>query len=50
MKLTLEEIAKLIGAKVHGDASKEISGINTLADAHSNQISYAASKKYKKPL
>ena len=50
MKLTLEEIAKLIGASVYGELSKEISGINTLADANMEQISYAVSKKYKKLL
>jgi len=50
MKLTLEEIAKLIVASVHGDPSKEITRINTLVDATSEQISYAVSKKYKKSL
>jgi len=50
MKLTLEEIAKLIGASVHGDSSKEILGISTLNDANSRQISYAVSKKYKELL
>jgi len=50
MKLNLEEIAKLIGASVHGDLSKEIIGINTLVDATSDQISYAVSKKYIKSL
>jgi UDP-3-O-[3-hydroxymyristoyl] glucosamine N-acyltransferase len=50
MKLSLEEIAKLIGASVHGEPSKEILGINTLANANSEQISYAVSKKYKKSL
>jgi UDP-3-O-[3-hydroxymyristoyl] glucosamine N-acyltransferase len=48
MKLSLREIAKLIGATVHGEPSKEISGINTLTNANSEQISYAVSKKYKK--
>ena len=33
MKLSLEEIAKLIGASVHGEPSKEILGINTLTNA-----------------
>jgi len=50
MKFTLEEIAKLIDASVHGDPSKEILGINTLTNANSEQISYAVSKKYKKSL
>ena len=50
MKLTLQDIAKLIDATLSGDSSKEISGINTLIDADSNQISYAVSKKYKESL
>jgi len=50
MKLTLKEIAKLIGASIHGEPSKEILGINTLTNANSEQISYAVSKKYKKSL
>jgi len=50
MKLTLKEIAKLIDASVHGKASKEIIGINTLLHATSDQISYAVSKKYIKSL
>ena len=50
MKLSLEEIAKLIGASVHGEPSKKILGINTLTNANSEQISYAVSKKYKKSL
>ena len=50
MKLTLEEIAKLTGASIHGDPSKEITRINTLVDATSDQISYAVSKKYKHSL
>jgi len=50
MKLSLEEIAKLIDASILGDSSKEILGINTLIDANSEQISYAVSKKYKELL
>ena len=49
-ELSLKEIAKLIGASVHGEPSKEILGINTLTNANSEQISYAVSKKYKKSL
>jgi len=50
MKLNLEEIASLIDASVHGNPSKEILKINTLASATPDQISYAVSKKYKKSL
>jgi len=50
MKLKLEEVAKLIDATILGDSSKQISGINTLANANSDQISYAISNKYKELL
>jgi len=50
MKLTLQEIANLISASVDGEPSKEILGINTLANANSEQISYAISNKYKELL
>ena len=50
MILTLEEIAKLIDAKVYGEPSKEIKGMNTLDSATSDHISYAVSQKYKKSL
>jgi len=50
MKMTLEEIAILIDATILGEPSKEILGISTLADANSDQISYAVSKKYKELL
>jgi len=50
MKLSLQEIAKLIGASVNGEPTKEILGINTLANANSEQISYAISNKYKELL
>ena len=50
MTLSLEEIAELIGASVHGESSKKILGINTLTNANSDQISFAVSKKYKKLL
>jgi len=50
MYLTLEQIALIINASLSGDPSIKISGINTLTDANSEQISYAASKKYKEIL
>ena len=50
MKLSLKEIAKIIDATIVGDSSKEIIGINTLASADFNQISYAVSSKYKELL
>ena len=50
MKLTLNEIAKLINAKLIGDSSKKVSCINSLHDASAEQISYAVSLKFKEPL
>ena len=50
MKLTLEEIAKLIDGSVQGDESKEINGINSLEHADISEISYAVNKKYKEAL
>ena len=50
MKLTLEEIANLIDGFIKGDDSKEIYGLNSLESADLNQISYAASLKYKDAL
>lgn len=50
MKFTLEEIAKLIDGSIEGDSSKQISSVNSLDNADSNQISYAVSNKYKESL
>ena len=50
MKLTLQEIAKLIDGSIEGDKSKEILGINSLDNADSYQISYIISEKYKESL
>jgi len=50
MKLTLEEIAKLIDGSIQGERLKEINGINSLENADSNQISYSVSEKYKETL
>jgi len=47
MKLTLQEIANLIHGSIEGDSTKEIYGLNSLANADLNQISYAVSEKYK---
>ena len=50
MKLTLQEIANLIDGLIEGDNTKEIYGLNSLANADFNQISYAVSLKYKDAL
>ena len=46
MPYTLGEIAKHIGAELHGDASKEIHGIGTLQDAEIGEISFLANRRY----
>ena len=50
MRLTLEEIAKLIDGTIQGESSKTINGINSLENADLNQISYAVSEKYREAL
>ena len=47
MKLTLKEIAKLVGGSVNGNSAKSIHGIGALDSANSRQISYAKNEKYK---
>jgi UDP-3-O-[3-hydroxymyristoyl] glucosamine N-acyltransferase len=46
MKLSLKEIAELVGGSIEGDSSKTINGIGALDTANSNQISYARDEKY----
>ena len=50
MKMTLKNISKIIGGNLKGDPLKEITGINSLANANNNQISYISNKKYIKAL
>lgn len=50
MTYTLGELAERAGGTVEGDASVEISGIETLDNAESNQISFLSDKRYKADL
>ena len=44
--MTVDELAKEIGAEVVGDGSKEITAANTLEDAQPGQVSFLANAKY----
>lgn len=44
--MTLAEIAELIGARVHGDPSKSIEGLATLASANGQQLSFFVNPRY----
>ena len=46
--MTLEELAKYIGAEVIGDGSLDVSSVATLEDARPGQISFVANPKYAK--
>ena len=46
MPYTLGEIAKHIGAELHGDVKKEIYGIGTLEDAKNGEISFLSNRRY----
>ena len=50
MKLTLKEIAELVGGSIEGDSSISIQGIGALDSANSSQISYAVNEKYRNSL
>ncbi|MBD3403431.1 UDP-3-O-(3-hydroxymyristoyl)glucosamine N-acyltransferase, partial [candidate division GN15 bacterium] len=45
---TLAELAERVGGTVDGDGSVEISGVNTITDATSGQLSFVHNKKYVK--
>lgn len=47
---TLSEIAKLVGAELHGDPNAVISGINTLTNARSGEITFLDNPRYRKYL
>jgi len=46
MNIKLKEIAVLLEGEIIGNSNKKISGIGTLDNANSDQISYAVSDKY----
>jgi UDP-3-O-[3-hydroxymyristoyl] glucosamine N-acyltransferase len=43
---TLEELARLVGGRIEGDASRRITGVNTLQEAGPGEITFLASAKY----
>jgi len=49
-KHTLADLAKLIGAELHGDANVAITGINTLTQAQAGQITFLDNARYRKYL
>jgi UDP-3-O-[3-hydroxymyristoyl] glucosamine N-acyltransferase len=50
MALTLERIAEFLGADLHGDARKSITGVATLQGAGPDQISFFANPRYRPQL
>src|SRR5437870_944048 len=48
--MTVDQLAKEIGAEVVGDGSATIESANTLEDAQAGQISFLANAKYAKQL
>ena len=46
--MTVDELAKLIGAEVVGDGKAEITSAGTLEDAQSGQVSFLANARYAK--
>lgn len=47
---SLAELAKLLGATLHGDGERRISGLSTLGDAGPEDVSFLANKAYLKYL
>ncbi len=50
MVFRLNELAELVGAQLHGDASAEVSKVSTLQDADQGSISFLTNSKYRKYL
>ncbi|MGW8229136.1 MAG: UDP-3-O-(3-hydroxymyristoyl)glucosamine N-acyltransferase [Gammaproteobacteria bacterium] len=50
MRFTLKELAAAIGGVVDGEASIEVNGINTPAEAFAGQITFLSDSRYKKEL
>lgn len=48
--MRLDELAREIGAEVVGDGTIEVSGVNTLEDAQSGQLSFLSNQRYAKQL
>jgi len=47
---TLEQLARRAGASVHGDGDRLIRGVNTLAEAGPEEISFLANSRYRNQL
>ncbi len=47
MSLTLQTLAEITGAELHGDGETVIEGVNTLADAGPRQLSFLTNSKYR---
>lgn len=47
MKLTLKEIADAVNGKVVGDGTIEVTGINSLGNASSGELSFFSDRRYK---
>lgn len=50
MNITLEELARHTGARLHGDGQCLINGVATLADATPGRLSFLANSRYRKYL
>src|SRR5215213_2761472 len=48
--MTVDELAREIGAEVVGDGAQQITGANTLEDAAAGHVSFLANAKYIKQL
>lgn len=48
--ISLGELANWLGAELHGDASSQVQGMATLANASANQISFLANTNYQHQL
>ena len=48
--ISLEDLAKYLGAQLEGDSDKRINGISTLSGASSDQLAFFANPKYLKEL
>ena len=48
--MTVDELAREIGAEVVGDGSQQITGANTLEEAQAGQISFLANAKYQRQI
>jgi UDP-3-O-[3-hydroxymyristoyl] glucosamine N-acyltransferase len=50
LRFRLDELAELVGARLHGDAATEVSRVATLQDADAGSITFLTNRKYRKHL